>query len=118
MTFRQPPLNTTVQPVQPVLLKHSVKLHCKACVAAPASAVNTNTGCGHVLCDKSAEELNAGEEEETEIKCCTTRLGIFNMTSKCYWSLTSRMSGAKYEKGSCCKCFSKYILYQMNAGSC
>lgn len=46
--------NTTVQPL-PFFLLNSVKLQHKACVAAPASAMNTNTACGHVLCNKSAK---------------------------------------------------------------
>lgn len=56
-TICEPLSNTTVQP-----LPFFLKLRHKASVAAPASAMNTNTACRHVLCNKSATCLNVREE--------------------------------------------------------
>lgn len=50
-------------------LIHSVKQQHRACVAAPAPAMNTNTACGHVLCNKSAK-YKRGEETEIVLPSC------------------------------------------------
>lgn len=60
-TACEPVSNSAVQPL-PFLLILGVKLQHKACVAAPASAMNTNAACGHVLCNKSGKWINVRGE--------------------------------------------------------
>lgn len=84
-TVCEPLSNTTVQPL-PFFLIHSVKLQHKACVAAPASAMNTNSACGHVLCNKSAKRKR-GEQTEMAMPGCFYVANVANEQLSGWWQL-------------------------------
>lgn len=91
--------NITEQPL-PFFLIHSVKLQHNACVSAPASAMNTNTACGHGLCYKSAKKINIREERLEQRAVFPGRFLCGSVTQN-YISGSTKDTGFKSVQHSC-----------------